>query len=139
MEENKAETLSLMMEKCEPHHSKVFSEVSFNSIDNFDYLMKIDESEFDKFDLPVLPSLHLSSSRLSTIEIEDVAKMGVIDSISSRGMSDWGSIFTPKNSTSGYARSLYMNSDFNLNAENVKKNSGKKVVESNVDSLPHKK
>ncbi|CAL0303088.1 unnamed protein product [Lupinus luteus] len=97
------------------------------------------KSEFDKFNLPVLPSLHLSSPRVPTIEIEDVAKMGVVDLISFGGMSDWGSIVTPENSTLRHTQSLYMNSDFNLNIENVKKNSGKKVMECTMDSVQQKK
>ncbi|CAL0303090.1 unnamed protein product [Lupinus luteus] len=96
------------MEKYECHHYKAF--FGFNNIDNFDYLTKIDESEFEKFNLSVLRSLHLSSPRVPTIEIEDVAKMGVVDSISSGGVSDWGSIFTLENSTLKHAQSLYMNS-----------------------------
>ncbi|CAL0303091.1 unnamed protein product [Lupinus luteus] len=135
MEENRVETLSSVMKNGESHHYGVLSDIGFDNINNFDYLMKIDESEFDKFNLPVLPSLHLPSPPVPPNEIDDVSKLGVIDSISSGEMIDWGSIFTPENSTIGHTQSLFVESDFILNADTEKTNSGKRVVESNMDSL----
>ncbi|CAL0303062.1 unnamed protein product [Lupinus luteus] len=129
MEANMVETLSSRMEMDESHNNKVCSEVGFDNCENFDYLTKVNDLEFVKDNLSDLSSLR---------EIDDLAKIGFFDSISTREMSHRSSIFESEGSTLGHAQGWYMDSNFTLNADNLNKNSEKRLEESDIDFLRRK-
>lgn len=138
MEPIRIGALPLVMEHGESHNQGVHSNFTEGSIGSFDELLLFDDSEFNKYNLPVLPSLRLSPPPLTGIGIDDtVAMAAAINSLSSEESTCWGSMQKPEESALGHARSLSVDSGFiainNANANDVKKSNGKGTEESEVD------